>query len=59
MHVHVYHSDDEAKFWLEPTVELAQNFGLSEKELREAEGLVRSHEQEIRCLVQTFFRLRF
>ena len=48
MHVHVYHADGEAKFWLEPTVELAQNFGLSAKELREAEGLVRSREQEIR-----------
>lgn len=47
MHVHVYHADGEAKFWLEPTVELAQNFGLSAKELREAEGLVRSREQEI------------
>ena len=47
-HVHVYHADGEAKFWLEPTVELAQNFGLSAKELREAESLVRSREQEIR-----------
>jgi len=48
MHVHVYHTDGEAKFWLEPTVELAQNLGLSAKELREAEDLVRSHEQERR-----------
>ena len=48
MHVHVYHTDGEATFWLEPTVELAQNLGLSAKELREAEDLVRSHEQEIR-----------
>lgn len=48
MHVHVYHSDGEAKFWLEPVIELAQNFGLSAQELREAERLARSHEQEIR-----------
>ena len=48
MHVHVYHADGEAKFWLEPSLELAQNIGLSAKELREAEGLARSHEQEIR-----------
>ena len=48
MHVHVYHADGEAKFWFEPTVEIAQNFGLPAKELHEAEGLVRSHEQEIR-----------
>lgn len=48
MHVHVYHADGEAKFWLEPSLELAQNIGLSAKELREAEGLARSHEQERR-----------
>jgi hypothetical protein len=48
MHIHVYHSDGEAKFWLEPPIELAQNFGLSSKEIQEVEKLVRSHEQEIR-----------
>lgn len=48
MHVHVYHSDGEAKFWLKPAIELAQNFGLSSHELREAESLVRSREQEIK-----------
>ncbi|WP_414675426.1 DUF4160 domain-containing protein [Methylocaldum sp.] len=42
------HSHGEAKFWLEPIIELAQNFGLSSKELREAENLLRAHEQEIR-----------
>jgi hypothetical protein len=47
MHVHVYHSDGEAKFWLEPSIELAQNFGLSARALTEAENLVRSHKQEI------------
>lgn len=31
LHVHVNHSDGEAKFWLEPAVELAQNFGLTAK----------------------------
>jgi hypothetical protein len=48
MHVHVQHTDGEAKFWLEPTISLSQNFGLSSKELKEAENLVKSHEQEIR-----------
>ena len=28
MHVHVYHANGEAKFWLEPTVEVAANYGL-------------------------------
>ena len=25
MHVHVHHAEGEAKFWLEPEIELAQN----------------------------------
>ena len=31
MHIHVYCADGEAKFWLTPTVSLAQNHGLSKK----------------------------
>ena len=31
MHVHVAHTDGEAKFWLEPKIELAINQGLSQK----------------------------
>ena len=31
MHVHVTHTDGEAKFWLEPQIELAMNQGLSKK----------------------------
>ncbi len=48
MHVHVNHSDGEAKFWVEPAIALAQNFGLSSQQLRLAEEIVRSHEQRIR-----------
>lgn len=35
-HVHVYHASGEAKFWLEPTVELAANYGLNVARLNEA-----------------------
>ncbi len=55
LHVHVNHSDGEAKFWLEPAVELAQNFGLTAKQLREAEELVRRHENRIRSSWQQHF----
>lgn len=49
MHVHVQHADGEAKkFWLELVIALAQNFGLSSADLREAENLVKTHEGEIR-----------
>jgi hypothetical protein len=36
MHVHVQSANGEAKFWLEPDVELDQNHGLGLKELRDA-----------------------
>lgn len=55
LHVHVNHTDGEAKFWLEPAVELAQNFGLTAKQLREAEELVRRHENRIRSSWQQHF----
>lgn len=42
-HVHACCSDGEAKFWLEPVVELAQNYGLNGPQLRAAEGLIRKH----------------
>jgi len=44
MHVHVRSSEGEAKYWLEPTVELARNHRLSSVQLRYIEKLVREHE---------------
>jgi hypothetical protein len=48
IHVHVNHANGEAKFWLEPEVALAQNYGLSQNALNEVEAMVRLHEKEIR-----------
>jgi hypothetical protein len=39
-HVHVQHAEGEAKFWIEPTVELHANYGLTAKRLAEAQELV-------------------
>lgn len=47
MHVHVTHTDGEAKFWLEPKIELALNQGLSQKQVNEAQALVHTHHEEI------------
>ncbi len=47
IHVHVGHPDGEAKFWLEPTVTLADHTGLSAHQLAEAERLVKKYLQEI------------
>jgi hypothetical protein len=48
IHVHVHCPDGEAKFWLEPKIALAQNLGLSGRQLRQAQTLVERHADEIR-----------
>ena len=47
MHVHVAHPDGEAKFWLSPTIALADHTGLSERQIREAHAIVQAHTTEI------------
>jgi hypothetical protein len=54
-HVHVHHADGEAKFWLEPKVELARNYGMSPRRLTSALDLVRGHEREIRAAWKKHF----
>jgi Domain of unknown function (DUF4160) len=46
-HVHVQHAAGEAKFWLAPVIELAQNYGLTPRRLATALRLIREHEDEI------------
>ena len=47
-HVHVETSDGEAKFWLDAEASLANNFGLSDRQLRQARAIVKEHRDEIR-----------
>jgi diadenosine tetraphosphate (Ap4A) HIT family hydrolase len=47
VHVHVQGQNGEAKFWLEPGIELAQHTGLSRREISEALRLVQEHENDI------------
>jgi hypothetical protein len=49
MHVHALGQEGEAKFWIEPKIELARNFGLDERKIHEALRLVKEHEDEIRA----------
>jgi hypothetical protein len=55
LHVHVQHANGEAKFWLEPAIELAHNYGLKTDELATAEQLIREHESEIRTAWRKHF----
>jgi hypothetical protein len=47
MHVHVQGPEGEAKFWLEPSIELARSFGLSRRAVNMLSSVVRNHEREI------------
>jgi hypothetical protein len=48
MHVHVKGPDGEAKFWIEPAIELDQNYGLTARHVKAALKSIREHEDEIR-----------
>jgi hypothetical protein len=43
MHVHVRSKDGEAKFWLDPNIELAKNHHLKPSELRQIETTIKAH----------------
>jgi hypothetical protein len=48
MHVHVKGPDGDAKFWLEPQVELAMQHGLASHRLNEIRSILEEHQDEIR-----------
>ena len=48
MHVHVACADGEAKFWLEPRIELGMQKGLALHRLNEIEKIVEDHQDELR-----------
>jgi hypothetical protein len=55
MHIHVQSNNGEAKFWIEPEIHIAQNHGLSMRELNEADSLIKEHQDEIRKAWQQHF----
>lgn len=54
-HVHVHGSDGEAKFWLEPEIGLAKNYGLSDQQLAKITGLIEVHYDELARAWDSFF----
>ncbi len=48
MHVHIQSSEGEAKFWIEPIPSIAENYGLSPKELTKLFKLVQENINEIK-----------
>jgi hypothetical protein len=47
MHIHVGSSEGEAKFWLEPRIELADNYGLPAHEISAVTHIVQRRADEI------------
>jgi hypothetical protein len=47
-HTHVDRENKSAKFWLDPDVSLAHNYGFNRKELRDIERIVRKHLETLR-----------
>ena len=54
-HIHVYSGEGEAKFWIEPTIELARNYGYTPTQIREIESIIEEH----RDVIQTAWREHF
>lgn len=55
IHVHVFHPDGEAKFWLTPRIELAVNVGLKQTQIRQAQAVIGKHIEEIQDAWQRHF----
>lgn len=55
MHVHVYCEDGEAKFWLEPEIELARNYRLSRLQLKQIEEIIEEHYDQFTTSWQIHF----
>jgi len=46
-HVHVSCPDGEVKFWLDPTVELERNYGLSQVQVNELKTIVEEKKNDL------------
>lgn len=55
MHVHLSSAEGEAKFWIDPEVSLAQNHGLSEREIRTIQKIIEDRLDEIEAAWKKHF----
>jgi hypothetical protein len=49
MHVHAYKESSSAKIWLEPSVELAESKGFSQKELHQLVKIVKKNQDDFKA----------
>ena len=55
IHVHVYCENGEAKFWLDPEIELARNHRLSRIQLKQIETIIEEQYDEFRTAWKQHF----
>ena len=55
IHVHVVSGDGEAKFWLEPELQLANTHRYNRKQLKEIESLIEEHYHELASAWNRYF----
>ncbi len=56
MHVHVISGSGEAKFWLEPEIQLARNYGYTRSQLKDIESRIEAHYDELVSAWKYHFR---
>jgi len=48
LHIHVMKGENVAKFWIEPQISVAQNYGMSPSELTKLSKVINEHKELIR-----------
>ncbi|MDR0939882.1 MAG: DUF4160 domain-containing protein [Mediterranea sp.] len=48
IHIHVTKAECETKFWLEPNIELATNYGFSSKEIKRITQIIEQYGDEFK-----------
>jgi hypothetical protein len=55
MHIHARSADGEAKYWLEPEIELAEVHGLKSSQLKSIEATIRNRYDELVNAWKSYF----
>jgi hypothetical protein len=55
MHIHVISPDGEAKFWIEPEIELEKSVGFNQKQINLLKQIIKENRDEIRSSWRTHF----
>jgi hypothetical protein len=58
VHIHISCPDGEAKFWLDPEIELATNYKLSRVQLKQIEKIIEEHHDQFREAWNHYFQSR-